>query len=99
MARAPVYCATKSALRSYTLSLRRQLRGTNIRVIEVLPPAVNTDLGGPGLHTFGVPVEELSDFVFSRLREDDEEIAYGFARESLDAPPDARTAIFERMNR
>jgi uncharacterized oxidoreductase len=99
MARVGIYCASKAALRSYTLSLRRQLRDTSIRVIEVLPPAVDTDLGGPGLHTFGVPVGELADYVFARLAGGDEEIAYGFARESLNATPKERDAIFDRMNR
>jgi uncharacterized oxidoreductase len=38
----PVYCATKAALRSFTLSLRSQLSGSNVRVIEALPPVVDT---------------------------------------------------------
>jgi len=38
----PVYCATKAALRSYTQSLREQLKGTRIHVIEALPPLVDT---------------------------------------------------------
>lgn len=39
---APVYCATKAALRSYTQSLRAQLRDTRIHVLEALPPVVDT---------------------------------------------------------
>lgn len=38
----PVYCATKAALRSYTQSLRAQLKGTRIHVLEALPPMVDT---------------------------------------------------------
>ena len=38
----PVYCATKAALRSYTQSLRAQLKGTTIHVLEALPPVVDT---------------------------------------------------------
>lgn len=40
----PVYCATKAALRSYTLSLRAQLAGEPILVVEVLPPVVDTQM-------------------------------------------------------
>ncbi|TXH03346.1 MAG: SDR family NAD(P)-dependent oxidoreductase [Rhodocyclaceae bacterium] len=38
----PVYCATKAGLRSFTKAIRFQLRGTNITVIEALPPVVET---------------------------------------------------------
>lgn len=41
-AASPVYCATKAALRSYTQSLRAQLSGTSIHVLEALPPVVDT---------------------------------------------------------
>src|SRR5262245_55323529 len=78
LAATPVYCASKAALHSFTLALRRQLSDTPIQVIEVIPPAVNTDLGGPGLHTFGVPVDEFADAVMTRLAAGDLEIAYGF---------------------
>ena len=40
----PIYCATKAALRSYTLALREQLKDTNIHVLEVLPPVVETKM-------------------------------------------------------
>jgi len=47
------------------MSLRHQLSTAPIRVVEIIPPAVNTDLGGPGLHTFGVPIEEFLDAVLT----------------------------------
>ncbi len=43
-ARQPIYCATKSALRFYSLGLREQLKGTNVRVLEALPPVVDTQM-------------------------------------------------------
>jgi uncharacterized oxidoreductase len=38
----PVYCATKAGLRSFTQSLRYNLRDSRIHVIEALPPVVDT---------------------------------------------------------
>jgi uncharacterized oxidoreductase len=40
----PVYCATKSALHTFTVSLRSQLSKTNIHVFEIAPPIVKTEL-------------------------------------------------------
>src|SRR6476660_3678665 len=80
LASVPVYCATKAALHSFTLSLRWQLRETHVRVVEIIPPAVDTDLQAPGLHTFGVNVDEFADHVFSELEAGEVEVAFGTAQ-------------------
>lgn len=40
----PVYCATKAAMHAFTQSLRIQLGRTNISVVEILPPSVDTPM-------------------------------------------------------
>jgi short-subunit dehydrogenase involved in D-alanine esterification of teichoic acids len=39
---APVYCASKAAMSSYTRALRYQLEGTQIKVFEIIPALVDT---------------------------------------------------------
>jgi len=98
LANVPIYCATKAALHSFTLSLRHQLRDTAIEVVEIVPPAVDTDLGGPGLHTFGVDVNEFADAVMGRVAAGEQEVGYGFAEQSRHASREQLDATFERMN-
>jgi uncharacterized oxidoreductase len=62
----PVYCATKAGLHSFSQSLRAQLAGTRVAVIELAPPAVDTPLirgKFPGVvkSMQGMAVEELVD--------------------------------------
>ena len=84
---APVYGATKAAIHSFTMSLRWQLSGTPVRVYEIIPPAVNTDLGGPGLHNYGVPLDEFADAMILGLQQDAEEIGYGFSEKGAGRHP------------
>lgn len=42
--RCPNYCATKAALHHFLLSLRIHLKGTSTAVLEIFPPAVQTEL-------------------------------------------------------
>ena len=98
MARVPVYCATKAALHSFTISLRHQLAGTPVQVVEVIPPAVDTDLGGPGLHTFGVAIAEFLDAVLPRIAAGDLEVAHGFSLQTSRASRQELDETSRRMN-
>lgn len=44
LGRCPGYCASKAALHSFCITLRSHLKDTGVRVIEILPPAVQTEL-------------------------------------------------------
>jgi uncharacterized oxidoreductase len=98
LANVPVYSATKAALHSFTLSLRHQFAGTSVEVVEIIPPAVDTDLGGPGLHKFGAPLRDFTDGIWKQLEEGKHEAAYGFAADAASAGREKLDAIFARMN-
>ena len=98
LALAPVYSATKAALHSFTLSLRHDLTGSGVEVIELIPPAVNTDLGGAGLHTWGAPLDDFADAVVAGLGSGVSEVAYGTSERSRLASRDELDAMFARMN-
>lgn len=83
MAIAPIYSATKAAVHSFTMSIRHQLENTAIEVIEIAPPAVNTDLGGAGLHSFATPVDEFANAIFKGLEEGKTEIGYARAEKAM----------------
>jgi uncharacterized oxidoreductase len=98
LTKTPVYSATKAFIRSFTLSLRHLLRTRHIEVIELIPPALNTDLGGKGLHDFAPPVSEFIEATFAQLKEGKTEITFGFSEAMLKAGPEDLQKAFERMN-
>ncbi len=98
LARVPIYSATKAAIHSYTQSLRYQMASTPVQVIEVIPPAVHTELGGTD-HSFGVPLAEYADSVMAQLATDSQEITYGFSAKSSQASRAELDAIVQQMNK
>lgn len=98
MAKAPVYSASKAFLHSFTLSIRHLLKTRNIEVIEIIPPALDTDLGGKGIHKNFTPVSEFSEAVFEQLKQGKTEITYGFSEGMTKAGPDELKKSFDRMN-
>jgi len=98
LTKVPVYCATKAFLRSFTLSLRYLLKPKNIEVIELIPPALNTDLGGKGIHDFAPPVSGFIESAFEQLKEGKTEITYQFSENMIKAGPEELKQAFARMN-
>ena len=79
----PTYCATKAAIHSYTQSLRYQLKGTPVQVLELVPPYVQTELQGE--RQAGDPnAMPLKDFIAETLA-------------ILKASPDAAEICVERV--
>ena len=70
LAMTPTYCATKAAIHSYTQSLRYQLKTTNVEMIELIPPYVQTTLMGDqqAEDPRAMPLKEFIDEVMSILK-------------------------------
>ncbi len=66
----PTYCATKAAIHSYSQSLRYQLKETNVEVIELIPPYVQTTLMGDqqANDPRAMPLDEFLDEAMSILK-------------------------------
>ncbi len=93
-----VYSATKAFMHSFTWSLQHILKSKNIQVIEFIPPALNTDLGGKGLHDYAPAVSGFIDSAFSQMGEGKTTITYGFSENMSNAGPDEMKQAFDRMN-
>jgi len=98
LAKVPVYCASKAFLHSFTISLQYLLKSKNIEVIELIPPALNTDLGGKGIHDSAPAVSGFIQAAFEQLEQGQSQITYGFSEAMLKAGPDDIQKAFERMN-
>ncbi len=98
LVKTPVYSATKAFFHSFTLSLRHLLKSKNIEVIEIIPPALNTDLGGKGLHDAAPPVSAFIEAIFKQLAEGKTELTFGFSEVMSKATPDELKVTFARMN-
>ena len=73
---APVYCATKAAMHSFSKSLRFQLEKTQVKVFEILPPLVDTDMTR-GRGKGKISPDHLAVEVINGLKKDDYEIRVG----------------------
>jgi uncharacterized oxidoreductase len=75
MLNTPIYSATKAAIHTYSLVLRQQLKDTPVKVIEIVPPMVDTDLNKEGrdragLKFRGIKVSEYIPTIIKGLEND-----------------------------
>jgi uncharacterized oxidoreductase len=98
LSKVPVYCATKAFMRSFTLSLRHSLKAKNIEVIEMIPPALNTDLGAKGIHDEYPPVSDFVEAVFEQIKAGKTELTFGTSESRANANNEAISDYFNRMN-
>ncbi|CAN5519962.1 SDR family oxidoreductase [soil metagenome] len=94
----PVYSATKAFFHSFTLSLRDLLAAKNIEVIEVVPPAINTDLGGKGIHDAFPPVSDFIDAIFTQLKDGSNQLTFGFTESIVNAGQEVFKPVYARIN-
>lgn len=98
----PVYCATKAAVHSFTISLRHQLGDTSIKVFEIVPPMVDTELGkgtteeGGGYK--GIPPSEVAKATLAALVNDEYEIVVGEAKRLVTGSRTDPEQTFQSIN-
>ena len=93
-----VYSATKAFFRSFTLSLRHQLKGRGIEVVEIIPPALNTDLGGKGLHDAAPPVSDFIASIFEQLKNGSDELSFATSQARVKANNETISEYFSKLN-
>jgi uncharacterized oxidoreductase len=93
----PVYCATKAALHSLSLTMRFQLRETSIKVFEIAPPMVATELHGerrdPEDDAHSMSEEEAAKGIIRALQEDNFEAPLGSAQRLHERREELFTAL------
>lgn len=98
LTKAPVYSATKAFFHSFTLSMQYLLKAKQIEVIEIIPPALNTDLGGKGLHDTAPPVSDFIESIFAQLRDGKTTLTFGFSEAMANAGTEQLKGAFDRLN-
>lgn len=88
-----VYSATKAAMHSWSMSQRYMLRNTSVRVLEIAPPWVQTDLLNSNDEPRAMPLAEFIEETMAALATDADEILVERAR-PLRAAPGADEATF-----
>jgi uncharacterized oxidoreductase len=94
----PTYSATKAALHSYTQALRYSLANTGIKVFELYPPLVNTELSAGIGGENGIPPQQVADEFIQGVEADSFDIRVGFAAQFWDAHLKNPDEAFKALN-
>jgi uncharacterized oxidoreductase len=99
----PIYCATKAGIHSFSVSLRHQLKGTPVKVFEIVPPAVDTELGkgttGDSEQEYrGIPPSEVAEATIRALVKDEYEIIIGEAMGLVEGSRNDFRKTFQELN-
>lgn len=103
-AQAPVYSGTKSALHFWTLGIRPQLKPHNIKVVELLPPVVDTPLAhGADIaeddNLKPMPPEKLAAIFWKEFIKGKEEITPGISKQLKLMSRLAPKFIYKQLNK
>jgi len=93
-----VYSASKAALHSYALSQRFLLRDTSVRVQEIAPPWVNTDLIKKSDDPRAMPLDAFIEQTMAGLATEAEEVVVEAARPIRDNPGANEHALVNAFN-
>ena len=77
---APVYGATKAFVHHFNLGARFHYAKSKVRVVEIAPPAVKSNLGGS--HDYGEDCDVFCEHVFKRFAGGESEIGFTLAESS-----------------
>lgn len=103
-AQAPVYSGTKAALHFWTKSIRLQLKHHQIKVIELLPPVVDTPLAhGANIaeddNLKPMPPQKMADLFWKDYIKGKEEITPGISKQLKLLSRLAPNFIFKQLNK
>jgi uncharacterized oxidoreductase len=98
LAMAAVYSATKAAMHSHTLSLRHKLKGTPVKVLEIAPPWVQTDLHNSNNEPRAMPLAEFIEETMQVLGTDVEEVLVERAKPLRNNPGPGEAAFVTQFN-
>jgi len=103
----PVYCASKAFLHSFSRSLRHQLRNTPVRVVEIIPPVVESDLNPQWralpevkerVAKVAMSGKDFNDAALEQLKKGELEFGVGFVGHMLAGSREAEFQTFNTMN-